>query len=302
MVGVTLSAAVADAYADLARLYAERDVAQSALDLRQATFELTAKRLRSGLDTRAELKQAESGVPAAREALLAIDESIELDRNRLSALLGAGPDRGRTIARPGAGATKPFGLPAHLSLDLLGRRADIQAARLRAEAEAKRIDVAEAAFYPNVDLVAFIGGQALGLNNLIRPGSDIGAIGPAITLPIFTGHQLQGQYRRAEADYRAAVANYDQTVTTALREVADVTASGKALTGRIEASRQAVADSDEAYRIARRRYDGGLSNFLSVLSAEDALLTNRRVLADLEARAFTLDIALFRALGGGFGS
>jgi NodT family efflux transporter outer membrane factor (OMF) lipoprotein len=234
--------------------------------------------------------------------LLALDEAIQLDRNRLAALLGAGPDRGMAIARPAAPRLKAFGLPASLSLDLLGRRADIAAARARAEAAARRIDVAEAAFYPNVNLVAFLGFQALGLANLARNGSDIGALGPAVTLPLFTGARLQGQFRQAEADYQSAVADYDRTVTEALQQVADVAASQKALGERLAATRQAVADSEEAYRIARRRYEGGLSNYLSVLSAEDRLLANRRDLTDLEARAFSLDVALVRALGGGFAS
>jgi NodT family efflux transporter outer membrane factor (OMF) lipoprotein len=298
---LTLAAAVADAYADLARLYRERDVAQSALAIRQATFALTSQRLRSGLDTRAELKQAEAGVPAAESAVLALDEDILRDGHRIAALLGAGPDRGLAILRPPDVTIQPFGLPPALSLDLLGRRADIAAARARAEAAAKDVDVAEAAFYPNVNLVAFIGVQSLGLPNLLASGSDVGGVGPAISLPIFTGGRITGRYRAAEAEYRLAVALYNQTVTLALRDVADVATSQRALAGQIEATRRAVADSDEAYQVARRRYQGGLANFLSVLSAEDALLANRRSLTDLEARAFSLDIALLRALGGGYG-
>jgi NodT family efflux transporter outer membrane factor (OMF) lipoprotein len=302
VVEINLSAAVADAYAELARHYAERDVAELALKVREATFDLTARRLASGLDTRAEYKQAESGVPAARASLLAIDEAIGLDRNRLAALLGAGPDRGLAIARPAAASLRAFGLPQHLAADLLGRRADIKAARARAEAAAKRVDVADAAFYPNIDLTAFAGVQALGFSYLTRGGSDVGAVGPAISLPIFSGFRLQGQLRQAEAEYQAAVADYDRTVTQALQDVADVATSEKSLDGQLDAARRAAADSGEAYQIAKRRYEGGLANFLSVLSAEDAWLANRRILADLESRALTLDIALYRALGGGFGS
>jgi NodT family efflux transporter outer membrane factor (OMF) lipoprotein len=232
---------------------------------------------------------------------MALDEDIERDGHRIAALLGAGPDRGLAILRPPDATIQSFGLPPALSLDLLGRRADIAAARTRAEAAARQVDVAEAAFYPNVNLVAFIGVQSLGLPNLFASGSDVGGVGPAISLPIFTAGQLRGRYRSAEAEFRLAVALYDQTVTLALRDVADVATSKRALAGQIEATRRAVADSDEAYQLARRRYQGGLANFLSVLSAEDALLANRRNLTDLEARAFSLDIALFRALGGGYG-
>lgn len=295
-----LATSIAAAYADLAQLHAARDVAAAAVGVREATLRLVSQRVEQGLDTHAELKQAEARVPSARAELAAIDEAIELSRNRLAALVGAGPDRGRTIARPAVPVLRSAGLPAKLSLELLGRRPDIIAARERATAAARRIDVARAAFYPNVDLTAFIGVQALGLGNLFDSGSDIGSIGPAISLPIFQGGRLQGRYAQSRAEYDEAVAGYDATLTAALREVADVAASRKALGTRLAEARAALAASEEAQRLARLRYEGGLSTFLSVLSAEEALLANRRSVADLEARAFALDVALVRALGGGF--
>ena len=297
---LVLATSIAAAYADLAQLYSARDVATAAVEVREATLRLVSQRVDQGLDTRAELKQAEARVPAARAELAAVDETIELTRNRLAALVGAGPDRGRMIARPAVTALRPTGLPANLSLELLGRRPDIIAARERAAAAARRIDVARAAFYPNVNLTAFIGVQALGLGNLFDSGSDIGSVGPAISLPVFQGGRLQGRYAQSRAEYDEAVAGYDATLTAALREVADVAASQKALAVRLAEARAALSASEEAQRLARLRYEGGLSTFLSVLSAEEALLANRRSVTDLEARAFALDVALVRALGGGF--
>jgi outer membrane protein TolC len=108
--------------------------------------------------------------------------------------------------------------------------------------------------------------------------------------------------RGAQADRDAAVAVYDATLTEALRTVADVVASQRALSVRLGESRQALAADEDAFRIARLRYDGALSNYQSVLLAEQAVLAQRRVVADLESRAFALDVALVRALGGGFAS
>ena len=95
-----LTTGIASAYADLARLYAEHDVLSSAIDLRLATQKLVSDRVLNGLDTRAELKQADAGVPQARADLAEIDEMIALNRNQIAALLGAGPDRGLTLVRP----------------------------------------------------------------------------------------------------------------------------------------------------------------------------------------------------------
>ncbi len=297
--GLTLSTNIADAYADLARLFAERAVQAAALDIREQTRQLTADRVASGLDTQAELKQAQSAVPAARADLAATDEQIALTRNRLAALLGKGPDRGLTITAPTV-TINPRPLPANVTTDLIGRRPDIVAARTRVEAEASRIKVARADFYPAVKLSAVFGFQSLGFGNLLNSGSSFGNAGPALSLPIFRGGELQERYRSARASYDEAVASYDSTVTSAYRAVADAVVSQRALNVQLTDRRQALSDARAAYDIARQRYQGGLSRFVDVLTAQDRVLQAQRSVADLEARAFSIDISLVRALGGGF--
>ncbi|MGH7024094.1 MAG: efflux transporter outer membrane subunit [Caulobacteraceae bacterium] len=295
-----LSTAIAAAYADLARLYAERDVAVRAVASRQETLDLVRRRVANGLDTRGELDEAEAGPSSARADLAAIDENIALKRDEIAALMGEGPDRGAAISRPAGASLRAFGLPPRLAADLIGRRPDLAAARWRAEAAASRIGVAKAQFYPDINLAAFIGYQSLGLSNLFISGSGVGQVGPAVTLPIFEGGRLRANLKGARADYETAVASYDETLTQALQQVADAAASERALTVRLKESDDALADDEGAYRIARLRYEGGLSNYQSVLLAEDAVLAARRSVVDLEARGFILDVQLVRALGGGY--
>jgi NodT family efflux transporter outer membrane factor (OMF) lipoprotein len=297
---LTLSTAVATAYADLARSAAEREAAAEALRNRQETSQLTSERVANGLDTRAELKQAEAATPTSEADLEAIDEQILLTRHRLAALLGEGPDRGLAIALPKAEAVKAFGLPADLRLHLIGRRPDIVAARLRAEAASKRIDVARAQFFPDIVLNGYVGTQALGLSQLFNPAAAIGSFGPAITLPIFEGGRLRGEYKGARADYAAAVDAYDATLTQALQDVADASASAQSAQKQLADRQAALRAGEEAYAVARERYEGGLSSFVAVLAAEDALIIERRAYADAQSRAFSLDITLIRALGGGY--
>lgn len=299
---LTLSTGVAAAYADLAQLYADRDAAEDALRVRTGSERLIAARCAQGLETQAAVERAHAGRAAAEAQLAAVDEAIGLTRNGLAALLGQGPDRGLAIARPAPGAIRAFGVPSNLQADLIGRRPDVVAARLTAEAAAKRIKVAKAEFYPNINLAGFIGVQSLGLDMLTKSGSGVGGIGPAITLPIFDSGRLQGNYRGARAQYDEAVASYDRTLTRALQEVADSAVSTRALNARLGKSREAFAASEAAYELSRQRYARGLGTYLDVLTAEDALIANRRTVADLETRAFTLDVALVRALGGGFHS
>jgi NodT family efflux transporter outer membrane factor (OMF) lipoprotein len=194
------------------------------------------------------------------------------------------------------------GLPGNLPAELIGRRPDIIAARLRAEAAGSRIKQAHAAFYPNVNLTGLIGLQALGIGNVFKTGSDFGSAGPAISLPIFDGGRLRGQYRAAEADYTTAVAEYDGTLVQALREVADAATSQRSLGERLGRAQAAERAANAAWTVSNNRYRGGLATYLDVLAAEDALISARRTVASLQTRAFTLDVALIRALGGGFRS
>ncbi len=296
---LTLATDIAAAYADLARLYALRDVLTRALAIRTQTQRLVADRLANGLETQGELKQAQSAVPAARAELAANAEQIALTGNRIAALAGAGPDRARTITRP-AIAALPTDLPADAGIALVGRRPDLLARRARAEAAASRIKVARADYYPDISITGLIGLQSLGLDSLVKGGSTIGTVGPAITLPIFNGGRIEGRYRQARADYDEAVAGYDGTLIGALREVADAATSRGQVAGQVADAREALTGAEGAYRIAQLRYRGGLSTFLNVLSAEQAVLDARRTLAELDARRFAIDVQLVRALGGGY--
>lgn len=295
-----LASGIAANYAELSRLHANRATAAQSVELRRKTATLFAQRFTNGLETRGSVREADARRAAAEGTLLAIEEQLALQRNRLAALLGAGPDRSLQIAAPTLKLDRRLGLPAELAVNLLGRRPDVVAARLQAEAQGKRIEQKKAEFYPNVNLSAFVGVQSLGLDNLSKSDSSVGSIGPAISLPLFTGGRLRGELRGAHARYAETVANYNGTVVRALQEVADAMVSQRALGERLLKAQEAVDAASESYRVARNRYEGGLANYLEVLSAEDGMLGTLNALTNLRANAFTIDIALQRALGGGY--
>lgn len=299
-VRMMLGTSIAAAYAELAHLYALRDTAGSAVSVRSRTTELMRRRQRQELETLGTVRQAEARQAAAEAQLQMADEAVSLQKNTIAALLGAGPDRGLRIERPSAHISGTFGLPSHLALDLLGRRPDIVAARLRTQAAARQIDQRKAEFYPSVNLMGFVGLNALNLDNLAKAQSSFGAIGPTITLPIFNTERLQGQLRGAHAEYNASVAIYNGTLVNALRQVADVVTSRKALDGQLAALQASVDAARQAHRIASSRYQGQLTTYLDVLAAEDALLSAERALSDAQSRTLILDVALVQALGGGY--
>ena len=295
-----LTSSIVSSYAGLARLYAERDVLEQAVKARQATASLTDQRVPRGLDNQSPLRQANSALASAELELESNAEQIDLQRHALAALMGAGPDRGLSIQRPSVQLLTPTAIPADAGIALVGRRPDIVAARMRAEAQGRRIDAAKAAFMPDVSLSGLIGLQSLGLGHLLDAGSDYGNAKAAVSLPIFNGGQLRGNYRQARGQYDLAVANYDSTVIQALQQVADAIASRDSAERQIAAADQALSEAQGGYDLAMRRYKGGLASYLDVLTAETALITAKRTATDARFRRVALDVALVRALGGGF--
>ncbi len=297
---LVLSVAITAAYSELGRAYRERDNAEAMLVNRRATRDLVAQRERNALDDRASLRRADADVAGAEQVLAAAEETILIRRNQVTALVGAGPDRGLTITRPPLSPSTPTGVPDGLSTDLLGRRPDIVAARERVEAAAARTRQARAGFYPSINLRALIGLQALGIGNLVDSQSAFGSAGPAISLPIFDGGGLKAQYRGAAAAYDEAVANYNQTVITAYQQAADAVTQRDAADKRLGAARAALAANEDALGLLRQRYGAGLASYLDVLAGERGMLELRLAVIALETNERGATLATVRALGGGF--
>ncbi|MDE2369052.1 MAG: efflux transporter outer membrane subunit [Burkholderiales bacterium] len=294
-----LAAGVARGYLQLARLVDQREVASATQRQRQQVLALIRERVGAGLDTHIELRQGEGALPENRQQIEALGEQIMLQRHALAALTAQPPAALDALA-PRLAALHPVALPAAIPADLLGRRADIAAARERVAAAAGEVDAAKAQFYPNIDLGGFLGLTSVGLDRLLRANSREFAFGPAISLPIFDGGRLRANLRGRSADYDAAVESYNGSVIDAVHEVADAIGSLRSIESqRAEQARaqQAVAST---YDLAQQRYRAGLSNYLTVLGAESSVLAQRRLDVDLRARAIESQIALMRSLGGGY--
>jgi NodT family efflux transporter outer membrane factor (OMF) lipoprotein len=297
---VIVTTALAHAYFELQRLYAQRDVSTAAIAQRDEVVRITRQRFDAGLDTRVEVKQAEGALATVRTELAQYNGMINAARNQVAALVGAGPDRGEKVAAHASGGAGIAARPAAIPLDLVAHRADVTASRWRVEAARHDVDVAQAMFYPNVDIAAFAGLSSIGFASFFSGGSLIAGIAPAIHLPIFEGGRLNANLQGRDADTDVAVGAYNQSVIEAVHEVADVLSGMDGLAKvRVE---QAVAReaTTDAYNIAVIRYRAGLGNYLTVLTAQTQQLVQDRLDADIHARAFELDVNLVRALGGGY--
>ncbi len=296
---LALTTSIARIYAQLGSQYDLQDILQATLDQRRAIHKLIDERVANGLDTRVEVKQAETNEAALRIDLEQLATAIKVTRLQLAALAGDMPAAAGSIKRPTMTAA-PFNIPANLPLDLLGRRPELAAQRARITAAVGEAEAAKAQFYPNLNLNGFIGVQSIGLGQLFSGGSLINSVGSAFRLPIFDGGRLRANYAGKASDIDAAVAQYNQSVLAAAQDVAEQLTRIDDLSREEAAAREALDAAEEAHRLATLRYKGGLSPYLTVLTVETQLLAQRRAAANVKARRDDLQVSLSRALGGGF--
>lgn len=300
-----LAVAVANAYVELNHLYETRDDLAELKRGADIKMDLYQARADHNLEPKDTLLLAKDDQQQLDRRIAATDGAIRLQNNLLAALVGAGPDRGLSITRPALAPVEVNSLPGNAPVDLIGRRPDVVAARLRVEAQGHGIKYAKADFYPNLSISAFWGVQGLskgGFQNFFADGSDIGSIGPAISLPLFHQKRLTAEYRSYEADYNAAVATYDQTLTTALHEVADAAGRTQATTAEVAAAEARKDTAEQGYELYKARFAKGLSTKIDVITAHARVVSAENELGDLKAQAYQDRIKFIAALGGGYQS
>jgi NodT family efflux transporter outer membrane factor (OMF) lipoprotein len=288
-------------YIDLSMNYALLDIAKQTLGEQQNILALAQKRLAGGIGTQLEVSQAETPIPEYERQIDALEESIALGKNQLAALAGKGPGAGEAIQRPALSLATPAGLPSALPAELIGHRPDVVAARWTVAAQARGIDIAKADFYPNVNLLVSMGGYAAGgpLFQFLKSMSGSYTGGPALSLPIFDGGRLRSQLGAQSAAYDIAVEQYNQTIVTSLRQIADQVVRMRSLATQADDAHRSVAVAQRNYDLAQRSYQRGLTDYLNVLTAQTQLLRAQEGVARIQAERLTAHATLQAALGGG---
>ncbi|AZD36804.1 Outer membrane factor (OMF) lipoprotein associated wth EmrAB-OMF efflux system [Pseudomonas chlororaphis subsp. aurantiaca] len=297
---LTLAADVARAYSDLGQAHIVHDLADEDLKRTRQMLELSQKRLSSGIDSQYQYQQTESLEASSEASLIDAEKNLQSAKIALAVLLGKGPDRGNEIARPKVLQASAVALPSVLPAELLGRRPDLVAARWRVEAASKSIDAGKTNFYPNLNLSAVAGTQALLGDAMFGSASRFFNIAPTVSLPIFDGGRLRADLDARDADYDLAVAQYNKSLVNALGDVSDTISQLRDIGRQIAAQQHATDIAQDSYDTVVQRYGSGIGNYLDVLSIEQQLLQAQRQLATLNAQQIDLSIQLMQALGGGF--
>lgn len=296
---LVLAGAVVDTYfgwqADQARLA----LVQQRVDALAQVAAIDGARYRAELDSADEQGRSNGDLAAARQQQAALAGSAQLRLVALAALTGHSVGQLPQLeAKPLP--QLPSALPEGVGMDLLARRPDIAASRARVEAAQRRRHFAAAQFYPDISLHALAGLQSIELGKLLQAGSADPQIGIAIHLPLFDNGQRTAQLRIADSEINAAIATYNETIIGAAREVAsDVVAGEQAASERTQQLAQ-IDSASHFEQSAAARVRQGITDLRPQLSAQYALLLQRDALVQLDAAALSADIALQRALGGGF--
>jgi outer membrane protein, multidrug efflux system len=190
--------------------------------------------------------------------------------------------------------TVPIGVPS----DLLERRPDVASAERAMAAANAQIGVANAAFYPSITLGSAYGGESTSLETLFAVPSIIWSLGASLAQPLFDGGRIRANVDVARAGYDAAVANYRRVVLVAMQEVEDGITGVATLERASVQAQEAIASATRVLDLANTRYEGGVSTYLDVITAQQALLNSERQAAQLLGQRLLTSVFLVKALGG----
>lgn len=295
---ISLVAGVANAWLALQADRAQLALSEDTLRTYEQSYALTQRSFEVGVATALELAQSRTAVEGARISVAQYRRLVAQDANALQLLLGTGSAEGlnATAALDGELLAE---LPVGVSSELLLRRPDILQAEHALKAANASIGAARAAFFPSIGLTASAGTASSQLSGLFDGGSGTWLFQPQINLPIFTAGRLKANLDYAELQQDIRVAQYEQAIQAAFREVADGLAARGTYREQLVAQRDLVESSSEYYRLAESRYRAGVDSQLTLLDAQRQLFAARQQLIASRLAQLSGEIALFKALGGG---
>ncbi len=294
-----LVSGVAQAYFDLLQFDMQLSIARETLESWQKSVRIAQARLRSGVTSRLDADQFEAERANAAARVAELERSMKQKENELSVFLGKNSIkilRGKLLTEQVLPPQVPAGLPS----ELLQRRPDIMQAEHELAAAIARIGVAKADRFPSVTLTGVLGVASPRLSNLFKSTTDFGAGGFDLVGPLINAEALGFQQDVAEAQAKQVLAQYEQTILVAFREVEDALIAVQTLRIQRKAQAEQVEALRSALRLADLRYKGGVTSYIDVLIAKRSLFDAELSLADSHRFYLVSIVQLYKALGGGW--
>ena len=295
----TLVSDVATSYFSLRELDYELEISNETLATRKESLRLIQNRQGGGVATLLDLRQGEQLVDTAAETIPELQERIEQTENQISLLLGKNPGevvRGRSLTEQELPPEVPTGLPSAL----LERRPDIRAAEQNLIAANAEIGVAKAAYFPQISLSGFLGGQSNQLSSLFSSPSRVWTLTPQVAQPVFTAGRLKSTVKLTEAQRQSALIQYQKAIQTSFTDVSNaLIAHQRVRESRVQQELLVTALADRK-RLAYVRYRGGVDTLLNALDADRDLFTAQLALSQIRLSEVLTVVQLYKALGGGW--
>ena len=296
---VTLVAAVANAWLNLAADEELLELTRQALATREESLRLTRLRFENGASSEIDFRQAQSLMETARALHAQFQRQRAADLNALGLLVGeaVGPDYRLGITTE---TVRLPDLPAGTPSEVLVQRPDVRQAEQQLVSANANIGAARAAFFPRISLTAGIGTASSDLSSLFKGGSWGWTVAPALLQPIFDAGRNRAGLASAEVGRDIAVAQYERAIQSAFREVADALAGRATLGDQVQAQAAVVEAEAVRTRLARLRYEGGVASYLDLLDAQRSLFAAQQALVQARLARLQNQVQLYRALGGGW--
>ncbi|MCW5625659.1 MAG: efflux transporter outer membrane subunit [Burkholderiales bacterium] len=273
---------------------------EETLATRQKSYDLTRRTVELGQASAQDLRQSETLLETAKASLARYTRQVAQDTNGLVVLIGSPLPADLPAAVPFSQQRFLADLPAGLPSDLLQRRPDIEQAEHVLKGANANIGAARAAFFPRISLTANLGTASSSLDGLFKSGSEAWTFTPQISLPIFNAGSNRAKLDVAKLQKEIEIAQYEKTIQTAFREVADALAARGTYDSQVAADEANLAASREYFRLAEARYTRGVDNFLIVLDAQRSLYAAEQTLINDRLARLTNLVTLYKVLGGGW--
>lgn len=295
---LTIQAELAYDYFELRAADAQKQLLDDTVKAYADALQLTRNRFEGGAAPKSDVAQAQTQLDTA----LARQTDIEVQRaqyeHAIATLLGK-PSAAFSLAAKPLNAAPPA-IPVGLPSELLERRPDIAASERRVQEANEQIGIARAAFFPTVTLGASAGLEGTSILNWLNWPSRFWAVGPSLAETLFNAGRRRAGSDAAVAGYDAAVASYRETALAAFQQVEDSLAALRILENEDRQQREAVASAQETLQIFINRYQGGVDNYLQVITAQTIALSNERNEIDIQRRRMDASVLLIKAVGGGW--
>jgi NodT family efflux transporter outer membrane factor (OMF) lipoprotein len=305
-IDLSLHAELAADYFQLRGLDTEIKLLDSTVADLEKQLDLTQRRLAGGIGTEADVAQARTQLETVRAQLVDVGVARAQYEHAIGTIANVNlsefsippspllqpPAQSPQLALPRV----PLGVPSQL----LERRPDIAAAERRAAAANAQIGIAVSAFYPTITLNGGGGFESLHAGTWIQGPSALWSLGAQATELLFDAGQRHALTDQARHSYEAQASAYKAAVLAAFNDVEDQLSGLRILEQESTVEQRAVASAQQSFDLSNQRYQGGVTSYLEVLTAEAALLQNQRTAVDLQTRQFVSSVGLVRALGGGW--